>query len=167
MSRPVRLADRPLTRDEARAIVAWRYEPPFDFYELSGEDPVAPLTTRDERGHGFYPVQAGTDVLGYVCFGAEGRVRGQEEEPGTLDVGMGLAPDRLSQGVATALLPEVVRFARERFGATRLRAAVAAFNDRSLRLCTSAGFRRVREFPGPDGRPFVELVRNLPRRPAR
>jgi RimJ/RimL family protein N-acetyltransferase len=80
---------------------------------------------------------------------------------------MGLAPDRLSQGVATALLPEVVRFARERFGATRLRAAVAAFNDRSLRLCTSAGFRRVREFPGADGRPFVELVRDLPRHPAR
>ena len=64
---------------------------------------------------------------------------GQDEEPATLAVGMGLAPDRLSRGVAPALLPDVVRFARERFGATRLRAAVAAFNDRSLRLCTSAG----------------------------
>jgi ribosomal-protein-alanine N-acetyltransferase len=157
MSGP-QLAERPPTPDEARAMVAWRYEPPFDFYEFSGEDPVAVLTTRDERGHGYYPVQAGADVVGFVCFGAEGRVRGQEAVPGTLDVGMGLAPDQLSRGLATALLPEVVRFAGEWFGATRLRAAVAAFNERSIRLCTSAGFRPGREFAGPDDRPFVELV---------
>jgi [ribosomal protein S18]-alanine N-acetyltransferase len=161
MSPPVRLDERPLTPEEARAIAAWRYEPPFHFYDFSVEDPVAVLTTRDERGHGYYPVLVADDVVGYVCFGAEGRVPGQEELPGTLDVGMGLAPDRLSQRLATALLPEVVRVARERFGATRLRAAVAAFNDRSLRLCASAGFRPVREFPGPDDRPFVELVLHL------
>jgi ribosomal-protein-alanine N-acetyltransferase len=85
-------------------------------------------------------------------------VPGQEDDAATLYIGMGLARDRLSHGLATALLPEVVRWAGERFGATRLRAAVAAFNDRSLRLCTSAGFRRVREFAGPGDRPFVELV---------
>jgi RimJ/RimL family protein N-acetyltransferase len=107
-------------------------------------------------------VLAGADVVGFVCFGPEGRVRGQHDVPGTLDVGMGLAPDRLGRGVATALLPEIVRFARERFGARRLRAAVAAFNDRSLRLCESAGFRRVREFAGRDDRPFVELLLDLP-----
>jgi ribosomal-protein-alanine N-acetyltransferase len=162
VSSPARLVDRPVTPDEARAIAAWRYEAPFDFYDVSGEEPVALLTTRDDRGHGYYPVQSGTDVVGFVCFGSEGRVRGQEEVPGTLDVGMGLAPDRLSQGMATALLPEVVRFAGERFGATRLRAAVAAFNERSLRLCAAAGFRRVREFAGPDDRAFVELVLDVP-----
>jgi [ribosomal protein S18]-alanine N-acetyltransferase len=162
MNPPVRLSLHPLTPEEARAVVAWRYEPPYDFYDFSGEDPVAVLTTRDQRGHGYYPVLAGDDVVGYVCFGPEGRVPGQADVPGTLDVGMGLAPDRLSRRLATALLPEIVRFARERFGATRLRAAIAAFNDRSLRLCTSAGFRRVREFDGPDGRPFVELVLDPP-----
>lgn len=162
MSRPVRLADRRLTPDEARAIAAWRYEPPFDFYDVSGDETIASMTTREASGHGFYPVLDGPDVVGYVCFGPEGRVRGQEEERGTLDVGMGLAPDRLGEGLATALLPEIVRFAAERFGATRLRAAVAAFNHRSLRLCTSAGFRRAREFPGPDDRPFVELVLDVP-----
>jgi RimJ/RimL family protein N-acetyltransferase len=153
----VELVERALTRDEARAVVAWSYEPPFDLYDLSGDEAVALLTIRDERGHGYDPVLDGAQVVGFVCFGAEARVRGQEEEPGTCDIGAGLDPARLSRGIATSLLPVAVRFAADRFGATRMRVAVAAFNHRSLRLCTSAGFRVVREFDGPDDRRFIEL----------
>jgi ribosomal-protein-alanine N-acetyltransferase len=155
------LRDRAFTAAEARAVAAWSYEPPFDLYELSGDDAVVLLTARDADGLGYYPVEVGGEVAGFVCFGPEGRVAGQEPEPGTVDVGAGLHPDRVSQGLATALMPEVVRFATERLGAARVRAAVAAFNERSIRLCTSAGFRPVRKFPGPGGRPFVELVREL------
>ena len=115
--------------DEALAVASWASVPPVDLYDLSGDDAAALLTTRDDRGDGYYPLLAGADVV-----------------------------ERLSRGLATAVLPEVFRFARERFGATRLRAAVAAFNARSLRLCASAGFRPVREFACPGGRPFVELV---------
>jgi RimJ/RimL family protein N-acetyltransferase len=154
----VELADRVLTPEEARAVVAWSYDPPFDMYDLSGDEAVALLTARDDGGEGYYPVLDGDQVVGFVCFGAEARVRGQQEEAGTCDLGAGLDPGRLSQGVATGLLPVAVRFAHDRFGATRVRAAVAAFNERSLRLCTSAGFRRVREFEGPESRRFVELV---------
>ena len=63
----------------------------------------------------------------------------------------------MSEGIATSLVQAAVRFAVDRFGAARVRAAVAASNDRSTRLCTSAGFRRVRAFEGPAGRPFVEF----------
>jgi RimJ/RimL family protein N-acetyltransferase len=163
---PVRLADRAFTPDEARAVVAWSYEGPFDFYGLSGDDAVVLLLARDERGQGYYPVLEGDDLVGFVCFGAEARVHGQEERAGTCDIGAGLDPTRLSEGIATSLVPAAVRFAVDRFGATRVRAAVAAFNDRSLRLCASAGFRRVRGFEGPAGRPFVELELDLGRRPS-
>lgn len=157
-ARSVALLDRPLTAEEAGAITAWSYDPPFDVYDLSSADAVALLTARDAHGLGYYPVEVGGEVAGFVCFGPEGRVVGQKADPGTVDVGAGLDPDRVSQGLATALMPEVVRFATERFGAARLRAAIAAFNERSIRLCTSAGFRPVREFAGPGARPFVELV---------
>ncbi len=155
------LQDRPLTPDEARAIAGWSYEPPFDLYDLPGEDATDLLTARDPQGHGYYPVLSRREVVGFVCFGAEARVRGQAEEAGTCDLGVGVRPDRLSQGLASRLLPSALRFAAERFGAVRVRVAVAAFNERSLRLCASGGFRRVREFAGPDGRPFVELVLDL------
>jgi hypothetical protein len=35
------------------------------------------------------------------------------------------------------------------------------FDERSLRLCTSAGFLVVHEFTRPDVRPFVELLLDL------
>jgi [ribosomal protein S18]-alanine N-acetyltransferase len=155
------LQDRVLTAEEARAIAAWSYEPPFDRYDLVPEDAVALLTVRTGEGYGYYPVQAGRQVVGFVCFGPEGRVTGQDPVPGTLDVGVGMDPGQVGQGLGTALVPQVLAVAAERFGARRLRAAVAAFNERSLRLCTSAGFRRVREFAGPGSRPFVELVLDL------
>ena len=148
---------RPLTPGEARPIASWAYEPPFDLYDLVADDAVDLLTARDDAGSGYYPLQDGDAVIGFVCFGAEARVRGQQEEPGTCDVGMGLAPTSVSQGLGTGLLPVVRRFAVEKFAPRRLRAAVAAFNERSLRLCTSAGFGPVREFDGPGNRPFVEL----------
>ena len=160
----VGLQDRLLTEAEARGIASWAYEPPFDVYDLTGYGgAVRLLTARGADGSGYYPLQQGADVVGFACFGPEGRVPGQEPEAGTLDVGLGLDPAPVGQGLGTALLPELVRFAVERFGARRLRAAVAAFNERSLRLCATAGFRAVREFTGPGGRRFVELVIDLPR----
>ncbi len=158
------LQDRLLTDAEARRIAAWSYDPPFDLYDLTGDDAVSLLTARAPDGSGYYPMQDGPHVVGFVCFGPEGRVLGQEPQEGTVDVGAGLEPGRVSQGLATGLLPEVARFAVERFGAVQLRAAVACFNERSLRLCTSAGFRPVREFTGPGGQLFVELVLDVPSR---
>lgn len=66
--------------------------------------------------------------------------------------------DLLSRGVATDLLPLIMNFGRDRFAPTQFRAAVAAFNERSKRLCVAAGFQIVRRFEGPDGE-FLELQR--------
>lgn len=155
------LLDRAFTPDEAREVAAWSYDPPFDFYNLSGEDAVVLLTTRDEVGHGYYPVKFDEELVGFVCFGPEARVQGQSQEAATCDIGAGIKPDRVSEGVATRVMPMAIAFAAERFAAERLRAAVAVFNERSLRLCTSAGFRRLREFDGPKGRRFIELILDL------
>jgi RimJ/RimL family protein N-acetyltransferase len=159
----LRILDRRLSADEAAAIAQWRYEPPFDLYDGSGPEAVGPLLHRDGQGYGYYPVEAAGELVGFVCFGPEARVSGQAEELGTCDVGAGLRPDRLSARVGTELLPLALRFAAERFAAERARVAIAAFNDRSRRLCTAAGFTLVREFEGPAGRPFVELTRPLSR----
>lgn len=150
--------DRLLTTEEALAIAGWAYEPPFDFYNLSGPEAAAVLTTRDDAGYGYYPVRAVGEVVGFLCFGAEARVQGQTDDPGVCDIGAGVRPDKVSQGLATAMVPAAVEFAEATFGVRRLRAAVAAFNQRSLRLCTSAGFVAVREFDGPRQQRFVELV---------
>jgi ribosomal-protein-alanine N-acetyltransferase len=85
-------------------------------------------------------------------------VRGQEPAEGVLDVGMGVRPGATSGGLGTALVGQVVDLARDLGATTAVRAAVAVFNERSLALCRSAGFRPVRDFEGPGGRTFRELV---------
>jgi RimJ/RimL family protein N-acetyltransferase len=64
----------------------------------------------------------------------------------------------VSRGIGAELLQAVLGFAAQRFGPARHRVAIAAFNERSRRLCESAGFEVVRRFEGPR-RDFDELER--------
>lgn len=141
----MKILDRPLTSDEAAVIGSWSYPPPYDLYN-NGE----------VLGNDYRPVYATEELIGFVCFGAEARVRGQVVDEDVVDVGAGLRPDLTGQGVGTTLMPLVEEYARQR-GARRLRAAIAAFNERSQRMCRSAGFVEARRFEGPQGREFVEL----------
>lgn len=150
---------RPVRPQEAAHVAAWAYEPPHDIYNGDPEHPEDYLAV-DGDGHGYYAIATADDdeVVGFCCFGPEARVRGQASEPGTLDVGGGVRPDRVSQRLATQAFPLILEFGREKFRPRRFRTVVAAFNERSLRLCERAGFQEVRRFVGPE-REFVELVR--------
>lgn len=148
---------RAATPADASAIAQWRYPSPFDVYDVVEVDGIDPP---DAAGHGYYVLDDEQGVVAFVCLGPEGRVPGQQPEPHTLDVGMGVRPDAVSSGVATALLPQVHALASG-LAARRLRTAVASFNERSLRLCSQAGFVERRRFTGPSGREFVELVRDV------
>jgi ribosomal-protein-alanine N-acetyltransferase len=128
----------PLTPEQAAEVATWHYPEPFDFYDSSGDAHGYPPP--DDRGEGYYAlVDADDSMVGFCCLGPEGRVPGQHEQAGTLDIGMGIRPDLVSRGLASAALPLVLSLVRE-LGAARVRTAVADFNSRSLRLCRRAGF---------------------------
>ena len=147
-----------MTPEDATMVATWTYPPPYDLYDATGD--VGEYPSPDERGHGYWVVdgEGGSGVLEFVCLGPEGRVPGQDDETGTLDVGMGVRPDAVSQGVASRLLAPILAQVVSTGRPTRLRTAVAAFNERSLRLCQAAGLREHRRFTGPGEREFVELV---------
>lgn len=156
----MRFTFRRLTAADAHAIATWAYPPPYDLYDGDG-DVGAMLEVPDDATGYFAIVDDTGGLVGYCCFGLDARVGGQVEEPGTLDVGCGVRPDLVSRGVATAFVPEVVAFAGAQWSPSRLRAAVASFNERSLRLCRRAGFVERSIIDGPGGRPFTELVLEL------
>lgn len=152
----VRLLRRGVTEHEAAQLAGWRYPPPFDLYD-SGDAGL--FLVRSPDGDGFSPaVDDAGALVAFAVLGAEARVRGQEPAPGVVDIGMGVRPDVTGRGLGARLLPQVVALAVDQGARTAVRAAVAGFNERSLALCASAGFRVVREFPGPGTRPFRELV---------
>ena len=150
---------RAMSLDEASAAASWRYPPPFDLYD-GATDRVDLYLRSSPGGFAYYAVVAADsgELVGFCCFGSEARVSGQIPVEEALDVGFGLRPDLVSRGIGAQLLRAVLSFAAERFGPTRCRVAIASFNERSRRLCESAGFEVVRRFDGP-GRVFDELER--------
>lgn len=106
-------------------------------------------------------VRVNDEVVGFCCFGEEARVSGQAPAAGVVDIGGGVRPDLVSNGIATQALPAIIDFAKSAFGTTAFRTAVAAFNQRSTRLCLAASFRIARSFEGPSGE-FQELFRSDP-----
>lgn len=92
------LLDRAFTPDEAREVAAWSYDPPFDFYNLSGEDAVVLLTTRDEVGHGYYPVKFDEELVGLFALGQRRASKDSRKRRRPATLGRGLSPTGSARG---------------------------------------------------------------------
>jgi RimJ/RimL family protein N-acetyltransferase len=143
---------RQLTVDEAERPLGWRYPEPYANYDTEG-----PLG----RGLGYFAVEDEDGALvGYGCVGAEARVPGVDEEPGTLDVGYGMRPELVGRGLGREFVGVVLARAAEGGEAARMRMSILRWNERSRRVAEAHGFRVVGE-----AGEFDVLVREATRRP--
>ena len=151
-----------LNLETARDILAWRYEPPYDFYNPDSDKLESDLRTFLAPENRYYAIwDEGGTLIGHCCFGDEAQVQGGDYSQKALDIGMGLCPDRTSQGLGSCVIGEVIEFAQQNFQAKKLRATVAAFNQRALRAWKKVGFYAVSEFVRPsDNQQFAILMWN-------
>jgi len=82
-----------LTEADTTEIGSWRYDAPYDTYNMPVDDAAVML----EPGQRFSAVRDGAELIAYVCLGGEARVKGLEPEPGTDDLGFGLRPDLMGR----------------------------------------------------------------------
>jgi RimJ/RimL family protein N-acetyltransferase len=148
---------RPTDERDAREIVGWHYDTPYEMYDMTPDDAamVSDLanqyySVRDSRG----------DLVAFIAFGVEAQVPGGDYSSEALDLGAGIRPDLTGQGLG----PEIIRLAVETgeqiHGARHFRATIAAFNQRAQRAAGKAGFLPVSSFKRPsDGLEFVILER--------
>ena len=149
---------RPFTPAEAVIAASWRYPGELSMYDGEPRNWHEFLAVT-EAGHGYYAIVDEEQLLGFSCFGLEGRVVGQPANRNDLlDLGGGMRPDLVGQGLGAVGMTAILAYARERFSPAGFRTAVASFNRRSLVLCRWAGFRTTTTFEGPNGRDFTELV---------
>jgi ribosomal-protein-alanine N-acetyltransferase len=165
----------PMDEAAARAIHGWRYEPPYDLYDLADEPLLGFLKAFLDPRNAYYAIIGEEEgLVAYCCFGPDARVPGGDYEPSAIDVGLGLRPDLTGQGQGLSYAQAVLDFARRTpaalsaagvlpdAAADRLafRVTVAAFNRRARRVWEKAGFRVVQHF-GRDGDalPFVVMKR--------
>ena len=150
----IRLA--PVTFEHARDIASWRYDPPYDVYDMAGAEPADLL----DPAAGFHAVLAGVQLIGFRSFGPDGQVPGWDYDDSALDTGGGLRPSLTGQGLGRAVIAAGLDFGRARFAPAAFRVTVASFNERARRTVESLGFRRLDTFRAArDGREFDVFVR--------
>lgn len=126
-------------------LEGWAYEPPYDFYDGRGEpiqDPERFFAAFDEAG----------SLVGHYYFEPHGDV---------LVYGLGLRPNLTGSGRGLEFFRAGLEFGRERFRPERIVLAVAAFNERAIKVYERAGFevtgRHVRTFSWCGDVEFIDM----------
>lgn len=154
------LAITAMDRDSALEIAGWRYQPPYDLYNIDGDGLALAHLTRPEAG--YYRIDDGDELVGFCCFGEEARVPGGDYGAAAVDIGLGVRPDLTGRGQGRRYFGAVVGFAEREYTPPALRLSVATFNSRAIRLYQSAGFREVQRFTASfSGQPFLVMVRRV------
>ena len=131
----------------ARAVLAWRYEEPYSFYNPDPAELARDLQNLTAPSNHYYALtDEGGALVAYFCFGPDARVPGGDYTDAALDVGGGLRPDLTGRGLGPLYIRAALDFARREFAPPALRVTVAAWNRRACAACVRAGFRPVRRF---------------------
>jgi RimJ/RimL family protein N-acetyltransferase len=154
----------PLTREEAELTSQWRYAPELATYDGT----TAAIADMLDPANHYHSIHLDGEYVGYVCVGADARVKGLPGMAGVDDVGIGLAPGRVGRGLSRWLLPAVINSleARGVLTAPVLRAVVLDWNHRSLTAARRAGFAVADEHRVGERR-FIVLTRPRQRRCSR
>lgn len=132
----------PLTQAEGLKILDWRYDPPYDFYNppLVGNTDKY-LQELLDKANGFHGVRDRHNrFIGFCSFGFDGQVLGGCYPDGPVDIGLGMAPNIVSQGNGREFFKAIVKFAISHYAATNVRLTVALFNVRAIRVYRELGF---------------------------
>jgi ribosomal-protein-alanine N-acetyltransferase len=157
----------PMAAEDARAIIAWRYDGPYAVYTSTQDEQAVVAELLDPRSPHVAVRDAEGTLAGFFAFGTAAEVGGQRaparfDEDRLLSVGLGLRPDLTGQRLGPSFVAAGLAFARERFAPASFRLFVLTFNARAIRVYERVGFVRtgIVRVPSPAGeREFLELRR--------
>ena len=136
----------PLSVENAQKITTWRYDPPYDLYDLDPEH-LSGLLNIDYRYHQVMDLKG--SLVGYCCFGLDAQVPGgdyQHGEPAVLDIGVGLRPDLIGKGLGSDFVSDILDFTIKEFKPEYFRVTIADFNQRSQKTFRDLGFKETYQF---------------------
>jgi len=131
----------PVTADNVRTFTAWRYEPPYDIYNLPHppkSDDLAEWLDPEIHCHGMW-TQA-DDLIAFCTFGLDGQVPGGDYGTDALDIGMAVRPDHTGRGLGRSIAASVIDFAQCTFDPPMLRVTIATFNQRAMAVWLGYSF---------------------------
>lgn len=160
---------RPITAEDVRQILTWRYEPPYDIYNMSSglADAFELAEAIDYFLRPQYHFQAMLrqatgELAGFCSFGQDGQVSGGDYSTSAVDIGMGVHPQNTGRGLGRTFAGAAIDFAQKTFNSPRLRVTIAEFNRRAQRVWERHNFVPVQRFYALYGkRPFLIFTRDM------
>ena len=152
-------------RSDIDEIHKWRYDPPYDIYNMSDdfesyEESVAYFLNPEYAFHTIFDAKSG-ELVGICSFGADGKVSGGDYGADALDIGMGVKPEWTGRGLGNHFVQAVLTFAEQTFQPKMIRVTIAEFNIRAQRVWQKAGFEEASRFEATNGkRPFIIYTRS-------
>ena len=140
----MRFSIRAFSETDADAVASWRYEPPYDVYDVRADGSL------DEEMRD--PVRWGTSWFA-VDDAATGELAGflelvaseSDSATGTqieVEVGLGLRPDLTGRGLGVSFVDAALEFSCERWSPRMFALDVFPWNERAIRTYERAGFDR-------------------------
>lgn len=137
---------RPITESDIREFITWRYEPPYDGYDITG-DPEELLAYFMLPSVDCHALVENGELIGFCTFGSDAQVPGGDYFQNRLDIGVGIRPELTGQGNGASYVKAVTDHAASKHGS--LRATIARQNLRAIRVWESNGFHRTQQFESP------------------
>jgi [ribosomal protein S18]-alanine N-acetyltransferase len=88
----------PMEEANAHTLISWRYDPPYDIYNILAST-VEEVSFLTDPHNAYYSLHNEDGILeAFCCFGADAQVPGGDYTADALDVGWGVRPDLTGQG---------------------------------------------------------------------
>lgn len=158
----------PLAAKHVSQILTWRYEPPYDIYNM-GHGTTDPMVLPEAMDYFLQPQyhfqavlrQPDAELAAFCSFGMDGQVAGGDYTAEAVDIGMGVRPDLTGHGLGGMFAGVAIDYACKTFAPHRLRVTIAAFNHRAQKVWRRHGFEQVQQFHSHFGnRPFIIFARD-------
>jgi [ribosomal protein S18]-alanine N-acetyltransferase len=143
----VKLEFQPIERSQALAILNWHYTHPYDYYNFDPDTIHSDLTYLLDPENAFYSIlSCSGELIGFCSCGLDGQVPGGDYSAKALDLGMGIRPDLVGQGLGKHYAQAVMCYLSNKYKVQNLRVTIAAFNQRAQRVWEQLGFQQIARF---------------------
>lgn len=136
---------RDMNENFAKEILNWKYESPYDFYNLNSD------STKEFLENKYYCVidKSNEELIGFFCIGESAQVPTGSQfgaySEGLVDIGIGMKPELTGRGNGSNFFSFILRQIQKN-SHTPLRLTVAKFNHRAIHLYEKFGFVKTVEF---------------------
>ncbi|QAS54477.1 GNAT family N-acetyltransferase [Halobacillus litoralis] len=149
---------QPMTEFLAKQSLQWRYQPPYDLYNVQAD-----AETIAERLDGSYQaVFENETFIGFFCTGTSARVPAGYDygvyEEACVDMGLGMDPVLTGKGNGYEFARFIIEQIGNQKGTLPIRLSVATFNKRAIRLYENLGFVKVDTFFN-DTNEFITMIK--------